>query len=281
MYLANARPNLPVANFTYPRNISRNSGARYDERDKMEPTTQMLIYLFIGLFAGFMSGMFGIGGGSVRTPLLYVAGLPLLSAFGVNLLVIPFSSLTGAISHRKNIDWEIARYVIIGGTMGTLAGAVLTGIISTLVLAIIFVIVSIMTVFGIYFDRIFPEIAQKINPSAKIVILGTFFLNFLTILRGGSGGSLFPPFLKIIGLSIRKAIATSLFATIFTAIAGAIVFWSRGNIPFLPAVMVVVGSIIGARIGSLMSLKTKALWLEIGLSLFIVILAIMVLVKAI
>ena len=89
----------------------------------MEPITQMLIYLFIGLFAGFMSGMFGIGGGSVRTPLLYVAGLPLLSAFGVNLLVIPFSSLIGAISHRKNIDWEIARYVIIGGIMGTLTGA--------------------------------------------------------------------------------------------------------------------------------------------------------------
>ena len=247
----------------------------------MEPITQMLIYFFIGLFAGFMSGMFGIGGGSVRTPLLYVAGLPLLSAFGINLVVIPFSSLIGAISHRKNIDWEIARYVIIGGIMGTLAGAFLTGIMPTLTLAIIFVIVSIVTVFGIYFDRIFPEVAQKLNPNAKIVILGTFFLNFLTILRGGSGGSLFPPFLKMIGLNIRKAIATSLFATIFTATAGAIVFWSRGNVPFLPAVMVVAGSIIGARIGSLTSLKTKPMWLEIGLSLFIVILAIIVLVKAI
>lgn len=247
----------------------------------MEPITQMLIYLFIGLFAGFMSGMFGIGGGSVRTPLLYVAGLPLLSAFGINLVVIPFSSLIGAISHRKNIDWEIARYVIIGGIMGTLAGAFLTGIMPTLTLAIIFVIVSIVTVFGIYFDRIFPGVAQKLNPNAKIVILGTFFLNFLTILRGGSGGSLFPPFLKMVGLNIRKAIATSLFATIFTATAGAIVFWSRGNVPFLPAVMVVAGSIIGARIGSLTSLKTKPMWLEIGLSLFIVILAIIVLVKTI
>ena len=247
----------------------------------MEPITQMLIYFFIGLFAGFMSGMFGIGGGSVRTPLLYVAGLPLLSAFGINLVVIPFSSLIGAISHRKNIDWEIARYVIIGGIMGTLAGAFLTGIMPTLTLAIIFVIVSIVTVFGIYFDKIFPGVAQKLNPNAKIVILGTFFLNFLTILRGGSGGSLFPPFLKMIGLNIRKAIATSLFATIFTATAGAIVFWSRGNVPFLPAVMVVAGSIIGARIGSLTSLKTKPMWLEIGLSLFIVILAIIVLVKAI
>jgi len=247
----------------------------------MEPITQMIIYLLIGLFAGFMSGMFGIGGGSIRTPLLYAAGLPLLSAFGINLLVIPFSSLIGAISHRKNIDLKMTQYVIIGGILGTVTGAFLTGLISTLVLAIIFVIVSIITIFGIYFDRIFPETAQKINPSAKIIICGAFFLNFLTIMRGGSGGSLFPPFLRMMKLNIRKAIATSLFANIFTAAAGAIVFYSNGHIIFLPALWVILGSISGVRIGSLISLKTKPIWLEIGLSVFIVILALVVLIKTI
>jgi len=247
----------------------------------MEPMMQRIIYLLIGLFAGLMSGMFGIGGGSVRTPLLYVAGLPLLSAFGINLLVIPFSSLIGAISHRKNIDWKISQYLIIGGILGTVTGAFLMGVISTLVLAIIFFIVSIITILGIYFDRIFPEIAQKINPSAKTIIGGAFFLNFLTIMRGGSGGSLFPPFLRMMRLDVRKAIATSLFATIFTAVGGAVVFWFRGNIIFIPALVVILGSIIGARIGSLMSLKTKPIWLEIGLSVFIVILALVVLIKAI
>jgi uncharacterized membrane protein YfcA len=247
----------------------------------MEPITLMIMYLLIGLFAGSMSGMFGIGGGSIRTPLLYAAGLPLLSAFGINLVVIPFSSLIGAISHRKNTDLKIARYVIIGGILGTVAGALLTGLMPTLVLAIIFVIVSIITVFGIYFDRILPEIAQKINPSTKNIIGGAFFLNFLTIMRGGRGGSLFPPFLRMMKLNIRKAIATSLFATIFTAAAGATVFYSRGNIVFFPAVWVTVGSIIGARIGSLVSLRTKPTWLEVGLSVFIVILAFVVLIKTI
>jgi len=62
-----------------------------------------VFYFLIGITAGFMSGMFGIGGGTVRIPLLNLAGLPLLTAFGINFLVIPFSSLVGAISHRKNI----------------------------------------------------------------------------------------------------------------------------------------------------------------------------------
>ncbi len=47
----------------------------------------------IGLVAGFMSGMFGIGGGSIRTPLLILSSVSPLSAFAINLVVIPFSSL--------------------------------------------------------------------------------------------------------------------------------------------------------------------------------------------
>ncbi len=245
----------------------------------MEQIIGIIIYLLIGLFAGFTSGMFGIGGGSVRTPLLYVAGLPLLSTFGINLLVIPFSSLIAAVIHRKNIELKIAQWVILGGILGTVTGAFLTGVLSNLLLAILFVIVSILTIVGIYFDRLFPEIAQKINPDAKTIIGGAFFLNLITMLRGGSGGTLFPPFLKTMGVNVRKAIATSLFATIFTASVGAVVFWTRGDIPLLPALVVGIGSIIGAQTGSLMSLKTKSLWLEIGLSIFIAILALVVLIK--
>jgi uncharacterized membrane protein YfcA len=228
-----------------------------------------------------MSGMFGIGGGSVRTPLLYVAGLPLLGAFGINLLVIPFSSIIGAISHRKNINWKLAPYVVIGGAFGSIIGAFLAGLLPTLLLAIIFVIVSFMTVSGIYLDRIAPKLAQKIDPDAKNIVGGTFLLNLLTGMRGGSGGSLFPPFLRTMRLGMREAIATSLFATIFTAIAAVIIYWYRGDIILLPALVVIIGSMAGVRIGSLISLKTKPAWLEIGLSIFVVILALTVMFKAV
>jgi uncharacterized membrane protein YfcA len=246
----------------------------------MEPLMEIIPFFLIGIFSGFMSGMFGIGGGSIRIPLLNVAGLPLVSAFGINLLVIPFSSCIGTINHKKNVAWKIALYVVVGGTFGSVTGAFLVGLVSTLTLAFIFVIVSGITVLGIYFDRISPKLFSKINPNAKNIVVGTFFLNLITGMRGGSGGSLFSPFLKLMSLDVRKAIATSLFATIFTAFAGMIVYWHRGDILLAPALVVIIGSMIGARMGSLISLKTKSMWLEIGLSILVMILALMTVCKA-
>lgn len=247
----------------------------------MESIFSIILWLFIGVFAGFMSGMFGIGGGAVRTPLIYASGLPLLSAYGINLMVIPFSSCIAAISHRKNIDWRFVPSVIAGGVSGTVAGSFLVGKIQTLPLAIIFLFVSLITVLGIYLDRLIPGVAKKIHPGEKNMIGGTFCLNLITAMRGGSGGSLFPPFLKLMKMDIHKAIATSLFATIFSASAGFGIYWYRGDILVLPAIVVIVGSIIGARLGSLVSLKTKPMWLEIGLSVLVLIMALIVLIKAI
>jgi hypothetical protein len=242
---------------------------------------QIAIFSLIGLVAGFMTGMFGIGGGSVRIPLLNLAGLPLLTAFAINLLIIPFSSCVGAISHRKNIDNKIALYVIIGGTLGSVVGAFLVGLIPTLALAIIFVIISIITILGIYLNRIAPKFSKKLVPSLRNIVVGSFCLNLITSMRGGSGGSLFPPFLRAMHLDIHKAIATSLFVTIFTAIPPIIIYWYRGNIFWLPALFVLIGSMIGARVGSKLSLKIKSFWLEIGLSVLIAILALLTVYKAV
>jgi len=227
-----------------------------------------------------MSGIFGIGGGGIRIPLLNLAGLPLLSAFAINIVVIPFSSIVGAVSQRKNIDKKIALYMVIGGTLGSVTGAYLAGLIPTLTLAIIFVIVSIITILGIYLDKIAPEFSKKITPGSKNIIIISLCLNLITGMRGGSGGALFPPFLRAMHFNIHKAIATSLFVTIFTASAAIVIYWDRGNIIWMPTLYVLIGSMIGARVGSKISLKTKPFWLEIGLSVMTVALALLTVYKA-
>ncbi|NAT10965.1 hypothetical protein C4E22_05390 [ANME-1 cluster archaeon AG-394-G06] len=246
----------------------------------MPQITLVIIYICIGLFAGFMSGMFGIGGGAVRIPLLNLAGLPLLSAFGINLFIVPFSSLVGAVSQRGNIDKEIALYLVVGGVFGALIGAFLAGLIPTFFLAIIFFALSILIAFGIFLDRIVPALAHRINFTHRDVFASSFLLSLIAAIRGGSAGSLFPAFLKAIGCDIHKAIATSLCVTIFTCIGAAAIFWSRGDIIWWPAIFALIGSMIGARLGSTVSLKTKSIWLEIGLGMLVVALALITVYKA-
>jgi len=243
-------------------------------------TIQILIYLCIGLFAGFLSGMFGIGGGTVRIPLLNLAGLPLLSAFGINFFVIPFSSLVGAISQRKNIAKKIVIYAIFGGVLGEIIGAISVGFIPTLILAIIFVTLCFIVAFGIHTDKIAPKLTQKIKPTKKNIFGSSFFVSLITGLRGGSGGQIFPALFKSLGLDTHQAIATSLTVSIFTAFGAIPIYWQRGNIIWLPAFFVLIGSMIGAKIGSKVSLKTKPFWLEIGLTFLIILLAFITICKA-
>ncbi|TSA26249.1 sulfite exporter TauE/SafE family protein [bacterium] len=246
----------------------------------MPQITLITIYFIIGIFAGFMSGMFGIGGGTVRIPLLNLAGLPLLSAFGINFFVIPFSSLVGAISQRKNIAKEIVIYAIVGGVLGEIIGAISVGFIPTLILAIIFVILCFIVAFGIHLSKIVPKLAQKVKLTKRNIFGSSFFVSFITGLRGGSGGQIFPALFKSFGLDTHQAIATSLTVSIFTAFGAIPIYWHRGNIVWIPALFVLKGSMIGARIGSKISLKTKPLWLEIGLTMLIIVLAFSVIYKA-
>jgi len=242
--------------------------------------TQSAIYISIGLFAGFTSGVFGIGGGTVRIPLLNLAGLPLLSAFAINFVVIPFSSLVGAVSQRKNIAKKIVTYAIVGGVLGEIIGAISVGFIPTLILAIIFVTLCFVVAFGIHLGKIMPKVAQKVKPTEKNIFVSSFFVSFITGLRGGSGGQIFPAIFKNLGLDTHQAIATSLTVSIFTAFGAIPIYWHRGNIIWFPALFVLVGSMIGARIGSKVSLKTKSIRLEIGLTIFIIALAFSVIYKA-
>jgi len=241
----------------------------------------LIIYLLIGIIAGFMSGMFGIGGGSIRTPLLILAGLSPLSAFAINLIVIPFSSLIGAVVHRRNLDVKTGLYVVIGGCLGSAVGALLVGIVSRTALAILFLTSSFVTILGMHLYRIAPRTYERIKPSPLIIVMGAFILNLITGMRGGSGGSLFPPFLRIMKLNIRRAIATSLFSTMFTATVAVCIYWCRGNIIWLPAILTIIGSMIGARTGSRLSLKTKPKQLEVCLTVLILALTLIAVYKMI
>jgi uncharacterized membrane protein YfcA len=229
----------------------------------------------VGLIAGLASGFFGIGGGSIRIPLLNLLGFTLIASYGINLISLPVSSLIGAVSQRQNIDLHLGAYMILGGAIGTIMGTLIAFNFATsaLVLAIIFLVVSIISVVGMNLHNLAPEKAKEFAPSFNTLVSGTLVFNTLTGMRGGSEGSLFVPLQRILNVEMHKAIATALFAAVFTSIVGVLLYWGHGYLLLVPGFVVLIGSAIGSRIGSLFSLETKSKWLEAGLTAVILILA--------
>ena len=87
----------------------------------------LLVILFFGFVVGFMSGLFGVGGGFLMTPLLIFMGIPPSTAVGTESVQILGSSVSGAIAHsrKKNIDYEIGIFLLIGGIFGSTVGVIL------------------------------------------------------------------------------------------------------------------------------------------------------------
>jgi uncharacterized membrane protein YfcA len=229
----------------------------------------------VGIISGLASGYFGIGGGSIRIPLLNLLGFTLIASYGMNLIALPVSSFIGAVSQRKNIDIHLGSYMVLGGVFGTIFGTIIAFDLaaSAFLLAIIFLLVSIASIVTLNLHRLAPRASEDLSPSFNNLVSSTLVFNTLTGMRGGSEGSLFVPLQRMVNVEMHKAIATALFAAIFTSIVGVLLYWGRGQLLLLPGFIVLVGSTIGSRLGSQFSLGTKSKWLEVGFTLMILILA--------
>jgi uncharacterized membrane protein YfcA len=99
-----------------------------------EMSVHWLIIIGLGGLVGFLSGMFGVGGGFLMTPLLVFCGIPSTVAVGTTLSHITASSMSGALTQwrRRAIDFTMAGVMMIGGLLGTAAGVWLFALIRRL-----------------------------------------------------------------------------------------------------------------------------------------------------
>ena len=92
-----------------------------------EISINIYILISLGIGIGFISGLFGIGGGFISSPLLILVGIPPAVAVGTTTVQVFASTSTGVVSHfqRKNIDYQMGVTMVIGGLFGTFFGVLI------------------------------------------------------------------------------------------------------------------------------------------------------------
>lgn len=202
--------------------------------DMMSLTVPLISMLAAGLFAGFAAGIFGIGGGFVVVPALFVV-LPLLGgthdaiahvAIGTSAATIIVTSIRSLLAHAKRgaVEFEILRtwapWIILGDGVGVLLAGHVDGKVLTMIFAI--------GVFCMSLNFLVPKLGGKVISDtmpggiARVGIAGG--LGTFSALLGIGGGTIAIMVMTLCGRSIHRAIATASGIGTLIAIPSAIGF---------------------------------------------------------
>ncbi len=204
----------------------------------------ILLYVVTGITAGFLAGLFGVGGGLIIVPALmycfFLQGFdPSISmhlAIGTSLATIILTSLSSTQAHHAHaaVQWLVVKRMVLGIFIGALLGALLAKNLKADMLKIVFALFEIFVAF-----KLLANVKTKLHANNLPGNLGltsiAILISGVSALVGIGGGTLSVPFLRWNGLSIQRAIATSAALGFPIAIAGSLSFmWTGAGNLFLP-----------------------------------------------
>lgn len=270
-----------------------------------------LIIVGLGALTGLLSGMFGVGGGFLTTPLMIFYGIPPTVAAASAASQVTGASVSGAFAHsrRGGVDYQMGGVLVAGGILGTGIGAVLFNVLAKLgqidtVINILYVLLlgsigglmareSIQTLraerSGVPLParkrRHHPLVANLpmrwrfyrsglyISPLAPL-LLG-MATGILTMLMGiGGGFVLVPAMLYILGMSAAVVVGTSLFQILFVTMATTMMHaLTTRAVDIVLATLLLVGSVTGAQIGAQFAQKASPVKLRLVLAIIVLIVA--------
>ena len=265
-----------------------------------EMNVNIFLIVFIGMVVGALSGLFGVGGGFLMTPLLIFLGIPPVVAVGSEAPHVLASSVSGVIAHwrKRNVDFKMGFFLLSGGVIGSTLGVNLFKLLKTygqidIVIQFLFIIFlgfigmsmafesakttiknyrttsAIRTklhqhswIHGLPFKLRFHR--SKLYISAIPPILIGFFVGVLSAMMGVGGGFIMiPAMVYILGMSTNVVVGTSLFQIIFVT-ANSTFFQSYLNqtVDIVLSALMILGGVIGAQIGVRIGSQLKAEYLR-------------------
>lgn len=270
-----------------------------------------LIIVLLGFGVGLLSGMFGVGGGFLTTPLLIFYGIPPTVAVASATTQITGASVSGAMVHmrRGGVDLKMAGVMIVGGLFGSLVGAAIFRMLQAsgqvdVVISLLYVLIlgwigaimlkeSLTMLGAVASDQPaqggtprhnrwvaslplrwrFYSSGLYISPVAPMAI--GFAAGIMTVLLGiGGGFILVPAMIYVLGMPARVVVGTSLVMILAVSAATTMVHsLTTGAVDIVLAALLLAGGVIGAQYGAFLTARLKPDYLRLALAVIILLVA--------
>ena len=254
-----------------------------------EMSVNIFVFLGMGAAVGFLSGLFGVGGGFLMTPLLIFSGIPAAVAVGTEAAQIVASSVSGAIAQwqRKNVDFKMGTVLLAGGHVGSVVGVqflkdqraagqfdfavaisyvTFLGIVGTLMLIESYNPIRKTSkgnaapsrrpgqhswIHGLPLKMRFHRSKLYISAIPPLVIGG--FVGFLAAIMGVGGGFIMvPAMIYLLRVPTNVVVGTSLFQIVFvTAMTTVLHAYQNYTVDVILALLLMIGGVIGAQFGAI------------------------------
>jgi uncharacterized protein len=246
---------------------------------------EAILTVLVGLTAGVLSGLFGVGGGIVMTPgLTAFAGIAPIVAVATPLPVILPTAAVGAFTYHRagEVDIRAAAWISLTGSAASAVGALLTEAVNPRVLLVVTAVLLGWQSLQILRGRSrVSTVEEQAIPAWSLALVGVV-AGLLSGLLGIGGGLVIVPALAgMLGVPLKRALGTSLVAVVVLVIPGTIVHAALGNIDWWAALFLVLGSVPGARLGATMALGTKERTLRLMVGSFLAVVAVVYAVQQI
>jgi uncharacterized membrane protein YfcA len=242
-----------------------------------------LLLLALGLLAGGVGALVGIGGGIIITPVLAMyLGVPMHQAIGVSLTaVIATSTATSSVYVERGLsNIRLGMTLEIATTLGAAIAAIVAGYIHRQTLAVLFSLFLVYTASSMV-KKAWGSRNQQLEPGVPAYEIKRYPLGLgASLLAGGFSGLLgigggpvkVPIMYLFMGVPLRVATATSNFMIGVTAATSAYIYYGRGDIPLYIAAPIVIGVFAGSLLGARIAPKVKAtyvLWLLVFVTAYL------------
>lgn len=271
-----------------------------------EVSVNAFLILGLGGIVGFLSGMFGVGGGFLITPLLFFIGVPPAVAVATGANQVVASSVSGVLAQlrRKGVDFQMGGVLLAGGIAGSALGIWIFNWMQALGQVDLFVQLSYVLFLGLIGAMMLQESLRTLLRSRQAgapirrshvhswvhglpfkmkfrasglyisvippLLVGAVVGVLAAIMGVGGGFIMVPAMIYLLGMPTKVVIGTSLFQIIFvTAFTTVMHAVTSQTVDMLLALLLILGGVVGAQIGTRVGVRLKAEQLRILLSFLV------------